>query len=105
MGISEALGSVVVAFRGTRQRSILNWWADLYFLELNLSYPGVENAFVSPLKLRIRDHLNGIGPHTGTRMAGPYTGVVYAYYICICIWMYMHACKGQYKEGILGSSE
>lgn len=46
VGVSEALNSVVVAFRGTRQRSFVNWMADLYFLELNLSYPGVDNALV-----------------------------------------------------------
>eukprot|EP00850_Spirogloea_muscicola_P021696 SM000258S09112 [mRNA] locus=s258:45251:47373:- [translate_table: standard] len=46
VGISAYLGSIVVAFRGTHESSLVNWIADLYFLQLDLNYPGVDNALV-----------------------------------------------------------
>eukprot|EP00897_Mesotaenium_endlicherianum_P005039 jgi/Mesen1/4563/ME000232S03828 len=46
VGVQEGQGMIVVCFRGTRIRSLVNWVANLHFLELNLPYPGVDEAFV-----------------------------------------------------------
>ncbi|CAM6117488.1 unnamed protein product [Calypogeia fissa] len=46
VGIAEDLKSVVVAFRGTQENSYQNWAEDLYFKQLDLNYPGIEDALV-----------------------------------------------------------
>jgi hypothetical protein len=46
VGVAENLKAVVVAFRGTQQSSMQNWAEDLYFKELDLNYPGFNNALV-----------------------------------------------------------
>lgn len=46
VGIAEDLKAVVIAFRGTQETSYQNWAEDLYFRQLDLNYPGIDNALV-----------------------------------------------------------
>ncbi|KAJ8499122.1 hypothetical protein OPV22_009674 [Ensete ventricosum] len=46
VGIAHDLNSIVIAFRGTTETSIRNWIADLFWKQLDLSYPGAEDAMV-----------------------------------------------------------
>ncbi|KAJ7523664.1 hypothetical protein O6H91_18G057800 [Diphasiastrum complanatum] len=46
VGVSQNLAAIVIAFRGTQVKSIVNWMEDFYFREINFNYPGVEGALV-----------------------------------------------------------
>ncbi|XP_009419020.2 lipase-like [Musa acuminata AAA Group] len=46
VGIAHDLNSIIIAFRGTAGTSIRNWIADLFWKQLDLSYPGAEDAMV-----------------------------------------------------------
>lgn len=46
VGVQEGQGLIVVSFRGTELHSLVNWICDLYFLELDLMYPGTKFAYV-----------------------------------------------------------
>lgn len=46
VGIAEDLQAVVIAFRGTQETSYQNWAEDLWFKQLDLNYPGINNALV-----------------------------------------------------------
>ncbi|KAL3812824.1 hypothetical protein ACJIZ3_014092 [Penstemon smallii] len=46
VGVSTDLNATVIAFRGTQERSIQNWVEDLYWKQLDINYPGVDDAMV-----------------------------------------------------------
>uniref|UniRef100_A0A7N0UMQ9 Fungal lipase-type domain-containing protein n=1 Tax=Kalanchoe fedtschenkoi TaxID=63787 RepID=A0A7N0UMQ9_KALFE len=46
VGVSTNLNAVVIAFRGTQERSIQNWIEDLYWKQFEMSYPGMPDAMV-----------------------------------------------------------
>ncbi|BBN20210.1 hypothetical protein MPTK1_8g17360 [Marchantia polymorpha subsp. ruderalis] len=46
VGVAEDLKAIVIAFRGTQETSYQNWAEDLYFRQLDLNYPGIEDAMV-----------------------------------------------------------
>ncbi|KAM7467072.1 hypothetical protein LguiB_014634 [Lonicera macranthoides] len=46
VGVAKDLDAIVIAFRGTKERSIMNWIEDLYWKQLDLNYPGVSDAMV-----------------------------------------------------------
>ncbi|XP_041000920.1 lipase-like isoform X1 [Juglans microcarpa x Juglans regia] len=46
VGVAKDLNAIVIAFRGTQEHSIMNWIEDLYWKQLDLKYPGMDNAMV-----------------------------------------------------------
>ncbi|XP_052206614.1 lipase-like isoform X3 [Diospyros lotus] len=46
VGVAKDLNAIVIAFRGTQERSLQNWIEDLYWKQLDLNYPGMPNAMV-----------------------------------------------------------
>lgn len=46
VGVAQDLNAIVIAFRGTQERSLQNWIEDLYWKQLDISYPGMEDAMV-----------------------------------------------------------
>ncbi|KAK3009439.1 hypothetical protein RJ639_013188 [Escallonia herrerae] len=46
VGVAKDLNAIVIAFRGTQERSIQNWIEDLYWKQLDLNYPGITDAMV-----------------------------------------------------------
>ncbi|KAL2229792.1 UNVERIFIED_CONTAM: Lipase A [Sesamum indicum] len=46
VGVATDLNAIVIAFRGTQERSIQNWVEDLYWKQLDIDYPGVDGAMV-----------------------------------------------------------
>lgn len=46
VGVAKDLNSIVIAFRGTQESSIQNWVEDLYWKQLDLKYPGTDDAMV-----------------------------------------------------------
>ncbi|KAL3508054.1 hypothetical protein ACH5RR_033436 [Cinchona calisaya] len=46
VGVAKDLNAIVIAFRGTQESSIQNWVADLYWKQLDINYPGMDNAMV-----------------------------------------------------------
>ncbi|XAR57122.1 Triacylglycerol lipase [Bertholletia excelsa] len=46
VGVANDLNAIVIAFRGTQERSIQNWIEDLYWKQLDLNYPGMPDAMV-----------------------------------------------------------
>ncbi|CAM8908476.1 unnamed protein product [Rhodiola kirilowii] len=46
VGVATNLNTIVIAFRGTQERSIQNWIEDLYWKQLEISYPGMPDAMV-----------------------------------------------------------
>nr|GMD63010.1 lipase-like isoform X1 [Ipomoea batatas]GME05407.1 lipase-like isoform X1 [Ipomoea batatas] len=46
VGVAENLNAIVVAFRGTQENSIQNWVQDLYWKQLDINYPGMDDAMV-----------------------------------------------------------
>ncbi|KAL2610731.1 hypothetical protein R1flu_029304 [Riccia fluitans] len=46
VGVAEDLKAIVISFRGTQETSYQNWAEDLYFRQLDLNYPGIEDAMV-----------------------------------------------------------
>ncbi|KAJ8748918.1 hypothetical protein K2173_013353 [Erythroxylum novogranatense] len=46
VGVAKDLNAIVIAFRGTQEHSIQNWVEDLYWKQLDLSYPGMPGAMV-----------------------------------------------------------
>ncbi|KAL9683060.1 hypothetical protein QQ045_014874 [Rhodiola kirilowii] len=46
VGVDKGLHAIVIAFRGTQEHSIQNWIEDLYWKQLDISYPGMPNAMV-----------------------------------------------------------
>ncbi|CAK9159750.1 unnamed protein product [Ilex paraguariensis] len=46
VGVAKDLNAIVIAFRGTQERSIQNWVEDLYWKQLDLNYPGMPDAMV-----------------------------------------------------------
>ncbi|KAK9288907.1 hypothetical protein L1049_017376 [Liquidambar formosana] len=46
VGVAKDLNAVVIAFRGTQEHSIQNWIEDLFWKQLDLSYPGMPDAMV-----------------------------------------------------------
>ncbi|PHU14478.1 hypothetical protein BC332_15683 [Capsicum chinense] len=46
VGVAPDLNAIVIAFRGTQATSIQNWIADLFWKQLDIEYPGMENAMV-----------------------------------------------------------
>ncbi|CAH9091548.1 unnamed protein product [Cuscuta epithymum] len=46
VGVAEDLNAIVVAFRGTQENSIQNWVEDLYWKQLDINYPGMDDAMV-----------------------------------------------------------
>ncbi|WMV34279.1 hypothetical protein MTR67_027664 [Solanum verrucosum] len=46
VGVAPDLNAIVIAFRGTQGTSIQNWIADLYWKQLDIEYPGMEDAMV-----------------------------------------------------------
>ncbi|CAA3014605.1 lipase [Olea europaea var. sylvestris] len=46
VGVAKDLNAIVIAFRGTQESSIQNWVEDLYWKQLDIDYPGVDNAMV-----------------------------------------------------------
>ncbi|KAG8370034.1 hypothetical protein BUALT_Bualt14G0075700 [Buddleja alternifolia] len=46
VGVATDLNAIVIAFRGTQERSIQNWVEDLFWKQLDIDYPGVDGAMV-----------------------------------------------------------
>ncbi|PIN03975.1 putative lipase [Handroanthus impetiginosus] len=46
VGVATDLNAIVIAFRGTQERSIQNWVEDLCWKQLDIDYPGVDGAMV-----------------------------------------------------------
>ncbi|KAL6500020.1 hypothetical protein OROGR_027930 [Orobanche gracilis] len=46
VGVAADLDAAVIAFRGTQENSVQNWVEDLFWKQLNTSYPRVEDAKV-----------------------------------------------------------
>ncbi|XP_010241579.1 PREDICTED: feruloyl esterase A-like isoform X2 [Nelumbo nucifera] len=46
VGVAQDLNAIVIAFRGTQERSIQNWIEDLFWKQLDLKYPGTPDAMV-----------------------------------------------------------
>lgn len=46
VGVAHDLNSIIIAFRGTQERSIRNWIEDLFWKQLDLNYPGMPDAMV-----------------------------------------------------------
>ncbi|CAN4099629.1 unnamed protein product [Withania somnifera] len=46
VGVAPDLKAIVIAFRGTQGTSIQNWIEDLYWKQLDIEYPGIEDAMV-----------------------------------------------------------
>ncbi|XP_025828534.1 lipase-like [Panicum hallii] len=46
VGVSPDPRSVIVAFRGTQQHSVSNWIEDLFWKQLDVTYPGMPDAMV-----------------------------------------------------------
>ncbi|KAA8548509.1 hypothetical protein F0562_000224 [Nyssa sinensis] len=46
VGVAKDLNAIVIAFRGTQERSIQNWVEDMYWKQLDLNYPGMPDAMV-----------------------------------------------------------
>ncbi|XP_028092321.1 lipase-like [Camellia sinensis] len=46
VGMAKDLNAIVIAFRGTQERSLQNWIEDLYWKQLDLNYPGMPDAMV-----------------------------------------------------------
>ncbi|KAG6483101.1 hypothetical protein ZIOFF_059741 [Zingiber officinale] len=46
VGIDHVLNSTIIAIRGTSENSIKNWIQDLFWVQLDLNYPGVKDAKV-----------------------------------------------------------
>ncbi|KAL6971338.1 hypothetical protein U1Q18_031016 [Sarracenia purpurea var. burkii] len=46
VGVAKDLNSIVIAFRGTQEHSLMNWIEDLYWKQLDLNYPGMPDAMV-----------------------------------------------------------
>ncbi|XP_057806006.1 lipase-like isoform X2 [Salvia miltiorrhiza] len=46
VGVAADLNATVIAFRGTQETSLQNWVEDLFWKQLDTSYPGVEDAKV-----------------------------------------------------------
>ncbi|XP_027151094.1 lipase-like isoform X2 [Coffea eugenioides] len=46
VGVAKDLNAIVIAFRGTQGTSIQNWVTDLYWKQLDINYPGMDNAMV-----------------------------------------------------------
>nr|XP_027116060.1 lipase-like [Coffea arabica] len=46
VGVAKDLNAIIIAFRGTQETSIQNWIADLYWKQLDIDYPGMDNAMV-----------------------------------------------------------
>ncbi|KAH7676772.1 Triacylglycerol lipase protein [Dioscorea alata] len=46
VGIAHDLNAIVIAFRGTQERSIQNWIEDLFWKQLDLNYPEMPDAMV-----------------------------------------------------------
>ncbi|KAL3505776.1 hypothetical protein ACH5RR_031158 [Cinchona calisaya] len=46
VGFAKDLNATVIAFRGTQGNSIQNWVEDLYWKQLDINYPGMDDAMV-----------------------------------------------------------
>uniref|UniRef100_M1C2H5 Lipase n=1 Tax=Solanum tuberosum TaxID=4113 RepID=M1C2H5_SOLTU len=46
VGVAQDLNAIVIAFRGTQESSLQNWIEDLNWKQLDISYPGMEDAMV-----------------------------------------------------------
>ncbi|GAA0139597.1 hydrolase [Lithospermum erythrorhizon] len=46
VGVAKNLNATVIAFRGTQESSLQNWVSDLYWKQLDLKYPGMDDAMV-----------------------------------------------------------
>nr|CAB3492166.1 unnamed protein product [Digitaria exilis] len=46
VGVSPDPRSIIVAFRGTQQHSVSNWIEDLFWKQLDVTYPGMPDAMV-----------------------------------------------------------
>ncbi|XP_059648819.1 lipase-like [Cornus florida] len=46
VGVAKDLNAIVIAFRGTQERSIQNWVEDLFWKQLDINYPGMPDAMV-----------------------------------------------------------
>ncbi|KAI5650685.1 hypothetical protein M9H77_36690 [Catharanthus roseus] len=46
VGVAKDLDAIVIAFRGTQENSIQNWVEDLHWKQLDLNYPGIDDAMV-----------------------------------------------------------
>ncbi|XP_074569970.1 lipase-like [Curcuma longa] len=46
VGVDHDLNSTIIAIRGTSENSIKNWIQDLFWVQLDLNYPGVKDAKV-----------------------------------------------------------
>lgn len=46
VGVAKDPNAIMIAFRGTQEHSIQNWIEDLFWKQLDLSYPGMPDAMV-----------------------------------------------------------
>ncbi|KAJ3681105.1 hypothetical protein LUZ60_012395 [Juncus effusus] len=46
VGVDPNLNTTIIAFRGTQDESIKNWMEDLFWIKLDLNYPGMPGAMV-----------------------------------------------------------
>ncbi|KAL3727565.1 hypothetical protein ACJRO7_032321 [Eucalyptus globulus] len=47
VGVAKDLNAMVIAFRGSQEHRIQNWVEDLYWKQVDISYPGIFVAMVS----------------------------------------------------------
>ncbi|XP_054788018.1 lipase-like [Prosopis cineraria] len=46
VGVAKDPKAIIIAFRGTQERSIRNWIEDLFWKQLDINYPGMPDAMV-----------------------------------------------------------
>ncbi|XP_027365706.1 lipase-like isoform X1 [Abrus precatorius] len=46
VGVAEDPHAIIIAFRGTNERSLQNWIEDLYWKQHEINYPGMDDAMV-----------------------------------------------------------
>lgn len=46
VGVAKDPNAIIIAFRGTQEHSIQNWIEDLFWKQLDINYPGMDDAMV-----------------------------------------------------------
>ncbi|XP_024022630.1 lipase isoform X1 [Morus notabilis] len=46
VGVAKDPYAIIIAFRGTQEHSLQNWIEDLYWKQLDINYPGMDDAMV-----------------------------------------------------------
>jgi len=65
VGVAHDLNSIVVAIRGTQENSVQNWFKDLIWKQLDLSYPNMPNAKVNANEISLSFSFFWVGKTKG----------------------------------------